>query len=211
VASKKGLPATESFLDQLHPLLPEFDPVLRQLNPILVYAGNYRPELAAFFANTVAATQATNIPRYAKGQRVHYLRTLNPFNPENLAVYPRRIGSNRTNPYQMTRSSLAIAELLNGGTGPKSYETRHCANGVPTDINNNVLDPLSGLPLIGDQLVSRIKELAFTAFSSGKVAAPPCVQQEPFSPTTKPKSSTTTLYPHVTEALTGYATRRKGK
>ena len=30
-ASEKGLPATEDFLEQLHPLLPEFDPVLRQL------------------------------------------------------------------------------------------------------------------------------------------------------------------------------------
>jgi phospholipid/cholesterol/gamma-HCH transport system substrate-binding protein len=211
VVSKEGLPATESFLDQLHTLLPAFDPVLRQLNPILIYAGNYRPELAAFFANTVAATQASNIPRYAKGQRVHYLRTLNPFNPENLAVYPTRLGSNRTNPYQMTRASLTLKQLLNGGTGPKSYETRHCANGVPTVINNNVLDPLSGLPLIGDQLVSRIKELAYTTFSSGQVAAPPCVQQEPFSPTTRPKSATVTLYPHVTEALNGFSTRQKGK
>ena len=30
---------------------------------------------------------------------VHYLRTTNPLNPENLAVYPRRIGTNRPNPY----------------------------------------------------------------------------------------------------------------
>ncbi|MFL5843943.1 MAG: MlaD family protein [Solirubrobacteraceae bacterium] len=210
-ASKEGLPATESFLDQLHPLLPEFDPVLRQLNPILIYAGNYRPELTAFFANTVAATQATNIPRYAKGTRVHYLRTMNPINPENLAVYPTRIGSNRTNPYQKTRASLALKQLLNGGTGPKSFETRHCSNGVPTIVNNGVLDPLSGIPLIGATLTSQIKQFAYTTFSSGAVAAPPCVQQEPFSPTTKPKSADTSLYPHVSEALNGYSTRMKSK
>ncbi|MCW2989571.1 MAG: hypothetical protein JWM73_165, partial [Solirubrobacterales bacterium] len=210
-ASKEGLPATKSFLDQLHPLLPEFDPVLRQLNPILIYAGNYRPELAAFFANTVAATQATNIPRYAQGQRVHYLRTLNPINPENLSVYPTRIGSNRTNPYQMTHSSLSLKELLNGGVGPKSFETRHCANGVPTIVNNGVLDPLSSVPLIGDTLTKQIEQFAYTNFSSGTVAAPPCTQQENFSATTKPKSATDTQYPHVTEALTGTATRAKGK
>jgi phospholipid/cholesterol/gamma-HCH transport system substrate-binding protein len=210
-ASEEGLPATESFLDQLHPLLPEFDPVLRQLNPILIYAGNYRPELTAFFANTVAATQATNIPRYAKGQRVHYLRTMNPLNPENLAVYPNRLGSNRTNPYQMTRSSLALKELLAGGTGPLSYETRHCRNGVPTIANDAVLDPLGSLPLIGEQLTSNIKEFAFTNFSSGQVAAPPCLQQPNFTPTTKPKSATDTRYPHVTEALNGQTTRMKGE
>ena len=31
--------------------------------------------------------------------QLHYLRTTNPFNPENLAVYPRRLGTNRTNAY----------------------------------------------------------------------------------------------------------------
>ena len=30
---------------------------------------------------------------------MHYLRTTNPVNPENLAVYPVRIGTNRPNPY----------------------------------------------------------------------------------------------------------------
>ena len=60
-ASVKGLPATQSFLDQLHPLLPAFDPVLRQVNPLLSYIGAYKPELTAFFANTVGATEAFNI------------------------------------------------------------------------------------------------------------------------------------------------------
>jgi ABC-type transporter Mla subunit MlaD len=211
--SKEGLPATEDFLDQLHTVLPEFDPVLRQLNPILIYAGNYRPELAAFFANTVAATQATNIPRYAQGQRVHYLRTLNPFNPENLSVYPNRIGSNRTNPYQFTRNSLALNKLLDDdpATGPTSFETRHCGNGVPTIVNDGVLNPVSGLPLIGETLTSQIQQFGYTTFSSGSVAAPPCIQQPNFSPTTKPKSADNSQYPHVSEALNGYSSRSAGK
>ena len=45
---------------------------------------------------TVAATQATTV---ANDQQLHYLRTTNPFNPENLAVYPRRLGTNRPNAY----------------------------------------------------------------------------------------------------------------
>ena len=209
-ASKKGLPATQAFLDDLHPLLPEFDPVLRQVNPILTFLGGYKPELTAFFANTVAATQAGNIPTYAKGLKVHYLRTLNPINPENLAAYPARIGSNRTSAYAFPGQYLKLNNLLNGGTnGPAQYETRQCANGVPTVIDNNVLSPLTGLPLIGPTLANNIKQFAFTAFSSGLVGAPPCIQQPKFSPTTTPKSADTSQYPHVGVALNGSTSRRK--
>ena len=69
--------------------------MLRQVNPVLFALGNYKRELTAFFANTVAATQAAVI---TSAGRVHYLRTTNPFGPENLAAYPRRIGTNRHEP-----------------------------------------------------------------------------------------------------------------
>jgi len=206
-ASKRGLPATTEFLNDLHPLLPEFDPVLKELNPILQYIGYYRPELNAFFANTVAVTQASDIPSYSGGKRIHYLRTLNPFNPENLAVYPRRIGSNRTNPYAFPGQYLKLANLLSGGQGPPQYETRQCGSGVPHDIETNVLDPLSGLPVIGQTLSDNIKKYAYTAFSSGQTAAPPCNQQSKFSPTTTPKSATTSQYPHVVAAASGSAAK----
>ena len=203
-ASKKGLPATTDFLDRLHPLLPEFDPLLRQLNPILSYIGAYRPELNAFFANTVAVTEATDIPPYSGGKRIHYLRTLNPFNPENLAVYPRRIGSNRNNPYALPGQFLRFKDLLTDPSkGPLVYETRHCQNGIPHDVDTSVLDPLSGLPVIGPALTDNIRKYAYTAFSSGTVGAPPCIQQGKFSPTTTPQSAATTQYPHVAAAASG--------
>jgi phospholipid/cholesterol/gamma-HCH transport system substrate-binding protein len=211
-ASEDGLPATEDFLDELHPLLPEFDPVLRQLNPILAFIGGYKPELNAFFANTVAATQAANFPRYSPDQRVHYLRTLNPFNPENLSVYPNRLGSNRVNPYSYPGQFGKFANLLSGGIddGPQSFETRHCANGIPTIADSAILDPISGLPVVGEQLAARVREFAYTSFASGEVAAPPCIQQPDYSPSTTPQSATETQYPHVTEAVSGSSTR-KGK
>ena len=204
-ASEKGLPATQEFLDLLHPLLPEFDPVLKQLNPILQYIGAYQDELNAFFPNTVGATQAADVPAYAGNQRVHYLRTLNPFNVENLAVYPRRVGSNRTNSYPFPGQFLHLNELLNGGNGPLSYETRHCQNGVPTTIDTGVLSPLSGLPLIGSTLAQNIKDFAYTTFGSGQVAAPPCVKQPKFSPSTTPSTSSETEFPQVHEAASGSA------
>jgi len=202
-ASVKGLPATQSFLDRLHPLLPAFDPVLKQVNPLLSYIGAYKPELTAFFANTVAATQAFNVPPYAKGQRVHYLRTLNPLNPENLAAYPARIGSNRTNPYALPGHFLKLNDLLAGKGGPLSYETRHCGSGVPTIVDSSVLDPLSGLPLIGKTLSDNVKKFAYTAFSSGAVAAPPCIQQPDFSLRSTPPTGNTSQYPQVTASPDG--------
>ena len=92
-ASVKGFPAAERVLEDARPLIAQLDPTMRQLEPIVDFLGLYKPELTAFLANTPAATQA----RDTSG--VHYLRTVNPLNPENLAVYPRRIGSNRPNAY----------------------------------------------------------------------------------------------------------------
>jgi ABC-type transporter Mla subunit MlaD len=83
-ASERGFPAAERVLEDLRPLLAQVDPALRQLNPVLDYLGLYKRELTAFFANTVAATQATTVSNRGP---LHYLRTTNPLNPENLAVY----------------------------------------------------------------------------------------------------------------------------
>ena len=98
-------------LEDLRPLLAQLDPALRQLNPILDFLGLYKRELTAFFANTVAATQASTV---STSGRVHYLRTTNPLNPENLAVYPQRIGTNRPNPYSLpgTFDQLAPGHAL---------------------------------------------------------------------------------------------------
>src|SRR4051795_4323123 len=49
--SKKGLPATSQFLNELRPLLDATDPFLRNLNPILKWIGLYKHEITAFFSN----------------------------------------------------------------------------------------------------------------------------------------------------------------
>jgi phospholipid/cholesterol/gamma-HCH transport system substrate-binding protein len=95
--SRRGLPATERLLDDLEPLLARLDPYLRNVNPILSYLGLYKREIAAFFANDTAATQAAE--QGPDGNPVHYLRTTNPVNPEVLSAYPYRLSTNRSNPY----------------------------------------------------------------------------------------------------------------
>jgi virulence factor Mce-like protein len=199
-ASKTGLPAAERILRDARPLLAQVDPAAQQLVPILDWIGLYKPELTSFFANVVGATQARD-----NATRVHYLRTTNPFNPENLAVYPRRIGTNRPNPYTLPR---AFDKLR---TGLDVYEDRHCNRAVP-GLGNEALPVVSQplpvplpvpapvpLPteqlqaLVPNELLDRINKFAFNeTAASHTVPAPPCRKQPPFT-----YAGETTQYPHV--------------
>ena len=178
-ASKSGLPATEKFLRELRPALAELDPPLRQLVPALDGLSQYKSELTAFLANVPAATQATTTDSH--GNKVHYLRLTNPLNPDNLAVYPHRLPTNRTNAYAYPRLFDQLDE------GMWSFETRHCdRGGMPT-----VADSLTNL--IPAQLRDSIIKYAFGGATSN-VPAPPCKQQPKF-----PVFGETTQYPHVPE------------
>jgi phospholipid/cholesterol/gamma-HCH transport system substrate-binding protein len=187
-ASRAGLPAVRQFLDDLHPLLGQFDSPLRELNPILSFLGQYKQELTAFFANVVASTEATDLPQGATVP-VHYLRTTNPLNPESLAIYPTRVGTNRPNPYPFPG---AFSNLANGLL---SYETRQCANGVPT-LGTDLLNVLP------TTLRQDIVKFAFNA--GGQLPAPPCKQQGPYH-----QGGVITQYPHIVAAASGNAASRR--
>lgn len=125
-ASVDGFPAAEQTLEDLRPLVAQLDPATAQLGPAVDFIGGYKRELTSFFANTVAATQAVE-----PGKRLHYLRTANPLNPENLAVYPNRLPSNRPNPYTHPGSFDQLQQ------GLPVYEQRQCnaANLIPSITN----------------------------------------------------------------------------
>jgi phospholipid/cholesterol/gamma-HCH transport system substrate-binding protein len=184
-ASVKGLPASDEFLDDLHPLLASVDAPLRQLNPPLEGLSNYQDELSAFFANSAAATQATT---QVGNKNVHYLRTSNPANPENLAVYQRRLSTNRPNPYTFPGAFRGLA------AGLLSYETRQCT-GTPSPTL--VADPA----LVPPDLQANIQKYFFGPLTNGTVAAAPCKQQPKF-----PFGGEVTQYPHV-NASTGPVAR----
>jgi phospholipid/cholesterol/gamma-HCH transport system substrate-binding protein len=206
-ASKAGFPAAERVLRDLRPLLGQVDPALRQLNPVLEALGFYKRELNAFFANTVAATQATTVS--PKGP-LHYLRTSNPFNPENLAVYPKRLPSNRPTPYALPGHFDQIRD------GLPQYETRHCGRGaLPSIVNTpqqiapaaplpdlslpapvpapvpDVENVVNGVYELPDKLFSDILRFAFPSGPPEGVA-PPCKQQGKF-----PFQGELLQYPHV--------------
>jgi phospholipid/cholesterol/gamma-HCH transport system substrate-binding protein len=179
-ASRTGLPAARRILKDLRPLLGQFEPFLRSLNPMLDYIGLYTADIQSFFANTVAATQAVDFPVKSGGKPVHYLRTTNPINPEVLAVYPTRLGTNRTNPYVLPR---AFDKL---GKGLDSFEVRHCGiRGLPViggSVPNvggilpngtSILDPL--LPQAFKDLITSF--VFGTKYNPGAYPAPPCRKQ----------------------------------
>ena len=183
-ASETGFPAAERIVDDLRPLLAQVDPALRQLNPILDFIGLYKGELTAFFANTAAATQS-----FDPATRLHYLRTTNPLNPENLAAYPRRLGTNRPNPYQLPGGYKRLSKNL------QVYENRACGRTVPTGVTSGPAVPTLPVPVpsvvpvptalpveltgITQSLIDRINQFAFPA--NGQVPAPPCEKQGKFT------------------------------
>jgi virulence factor Mce-like protein len=179
-ASRTGFPAAEQVLRDARPFIAQLDPAMRQISPILQFLALYKPELTSFFANSVAATQASN------AQGLHYLRTTNPFNPENLAVYPRRIGTSRPNAYAKPGNFKQLRQ------GMPVFENRHCSNGVPT-VTNTPLPPLP--PAVGDliptELLNNIITFAFNGTNGGG-AAPPCRPQGLYD-----FGGEVTQYPHV--------------
>src|SRR3954447_9018911 len=128
-ASKTGFPAAEQTLEDARPLIGQLDPTTAQLTPALNFLGLYKRELTAFFANTVAATQAKD-----PGTTLHYLRTTNPLNPENLAVYPKRPPTNQPNPYQLPNGFDELPQ------GLSVYEDRQCtpSNTLPVVTNQPI-------------------------------------------------------------------------
>lgn len=178
--SRTGLPATSRFLDELRPLLAEVDPFLREVNPLLSWVGLYKHEITQFFANDVASTQAAE-PDPRGGAPLHYLRTSNPFNPENLAIYPHRLSTNRSNPYV---EPLGYKKLP---TGLEVFGQYLCTNNPVAQISPDAagLIPQGTLDLVNQ-----------FAFKSGNVPAPPCKPQAPLGRLLGQPG----MYPHVERA-----------
>jgi phospholipid/cholesterol/gamma-HCH transport system substrate-binding protein len=210
-ASKKGFPAGQQVLEDARPLIGQLDPATQQLTPMLQFIGLYKRELTSFFANTSAATEARD-----PGTPLHYLRTTNPLNPENLAVYPTRVPTNRPNPYRLPNGFDELPQ------GLPVYEDRQCSGTLPTITNvpldtvsdvatgvantvtgltGSLLPPIPQVPLtpaqaqalIPDDLLARIQKYAFAGGTSPASAlAPPCRKQGPFD-----FGGARTQYPHV--------------
>jgi virulence factor Mce-like protein len=178
-ASREGLPAVRRILDDTVPVLRQLDPFLRNVNPILDWVGLYKREIASFFALDAASTQAREL---SAGSRtaVHYLRTANPLNPENLAAYQRRINTNRSNPYvepggYAQKPMKVFGEYLCTSEPPPPLQpVGELPPGTLPDIPlpPGIQEPVEAL--LPEELRNQIITYAY-----GSGVAPPCEEQAP--------------------------------
>jgi phospholipid/cholesterol/gamma-HCH transport system substrate-binding protein len=174
-ASERGLPAVRRILNDTVPVLRQIDPFLRTVNPVLDWLGLYKHEITAFFSLDAASTQAE---QPTGGVNVHYLRTANPFNPENLAAYPFRISTNRSNPYVRPLGYKHIPIKVFG----KYLCTNHTVPPLqPAGTLPGVTLPggLPGIPPPVAQLLPPELRDQVQTFAFGNGAAPPCKEQRP--------------------------------
>jgi virulence factor Mce-like protein len=184
-AAKRGLPDVKKTLDLTVPVLENLRPVLHNLDPFLQYTGEYVPEVQAFFANLTAATASHgangDLPK-GESPRQHLLTSMNVLSPESLALYPNRIGTDRSNPYFHTGAFRSLT------TGLPVFDGSACANSAPS-----VSGPAS--ETISESVIEQIIQfkVANKPGQANEVAAPPCSQQGPFT-----FNGQTSQFPHVT-------------
>ena len=161
-ASQAGVPALERFLDQSVPLLTRAKPYLGGVVPVLQYLGTYRRELAAFFANATAATNATQPT--AAGERKNYVRATQPVSPESVTAYPARISTSRSNPY------LEPSGYSRLSSGLPVFGSWLCSSAAPPSIG----------PTVSPADAATLRTFYYTADPGG----PPCVAQAPLGAST---------------------------
>ena len=159
-------------------------------------SGQYKSELNAFFANTVAATQATT----QRGQRA---RALPAHDQPGQPREPRRLSAPARPPTAPTRTSSPTRSRT-WPPGCSSYETRQCTGGpVPTLVTAAAAGPAdrSDLADPGRPGGERAEVLLRPRRPTGRSPRPPCKQQGKF-----PFGGEVTQYPHV-NAATGPTAR----
>ncbi|HUA03062.1 MAG TPA: MlaD family protein [Solirubrobacteraceae bacterium] len=157
-ASRAGVPALDQFLTDSVPFLARAKPYLGGVIPIVDYINTYRREIAAFFANGSASSQAT-LPGNVTHKPTHYVRVSSPLNPETLTDYSTRLDSNRGNPYLVPGGYSSLVQGLPVFTG------NLCTSNPQPTIG----------PTISASLAAVLNSVYYTADPSG----PPCKAQQP--------------------------------
>lgn len=165
-ASKAGVPAFNRIALQLPPLFDDFQPFLRNVNPIVKYLGQNQREIGSLLGNFVGTTNGRNVAVDVDGKPaspVNYLRATAPLGPEALGFYPRPLGASRANAYALPNTGDRLASNY------PVYDTRSCTNGdvaPPTTADPPQLQPL----VVGQ---------AFRT-TDRNILRPQCIGQGPF-------------------------------
>jgi phospholipid/cholesterol/gamma-HCH transport system substrate-binding protein len=182
-AGRSGLPALGSFLTQGVPFLRSLKPFLGQLDPVINYIDVYRREVASFFANSTAASQAVSTGSVSGSRIVHYVRVSNPVSPEALTTFQTRPYSNRSNAYM---DPGAYGSLL---TGLPVFGSYLCtSNPLPT-----VSPALSTATTVGSRVLTE-QQLVQQYYFTSNPAGPTCWAQRPLGSLTTGEMQS---FPHL--------------
>jgi virulence factor Mce-like protein len=180
-----GFPALRKlFRDDFPPLLRAADPFLRNLNPIVTGLNLYKHEVTSFVANVAAAANGELSEVNARGEHVHFLRTISPLYPDSLATFSSRLTTNRNSAYSAPLWAKGLASGLPG------FETRQCSAGTTASLSPEAATSAAlkertqkGEVKEAEDFFNRLKKYAFAEqTSTGSVPAPACAQQAPFTP-----------------------------
>jgi phospholipid/cholesterol/gamma-HCH transport system substrate-binding protein len=184
-AAKQGLPDFAKSLGLTTPFLEALRPVLHNFDPLLQYTDEYLPTVEAFFGNFAAASQGRIVSSNVPGAPVkpHYLRAMQHLSTESLAVFPSRIGTNRSNAYSHSGAFSSLA------SGLPVFSAGNCADSAPTiegPANEYVTEEL-----IKELIARKIGNAGGSAGNS--VPAPSCTQQKALE-----FNGQASQFPHVT-------------
>jgi virulence factor Mce-like protein len=173
-ASAQGVPALSRFFNAITPWLSRAKPYLGGLIPIINYINTYRREVAGFFANSTATTQATGA-NAAQTRELHYLRISNPVNPEIVTEQQGRLTSNRGNPYMVPGG-------MNQLTSGLSVFSGNLCTSRPQPTIGSTVPPISA---------GFLANVYYTPRPGG----PPCKAQAPLGSRTTGQNQ---AFPHLT-------------
>ncbi|HVY77553.1 MAG TPA: MlaD family protein [Solirubrobacterales bacterium] len=194
-----GFPALRKiFRDEFPPLLRALDPFIRNLNPLLTGLNLYKRELAAFFGNLAAASNASLTEEFVvngkgTGEHPFFIRVGARLDPESYSTYPSRLTTSRTSAYSPPQWAKNLID------GLPSFTTAACSAGSTASLNPSSYEsegfqehvsrtkPLDGSSRTEEEILERsksfferIKRLAFAEQdSTATVPAPTCKQQSP--------------------------------
>jgi phospholipid/cholesterol/gamma-HCH transport system substrate-binding protein len=127
-----GFPALRSlFRDNFPPLLRALDPFLRNLNPLFTGLNLYKHEITSFFGNLAATFAGELTTENARGEHLHYLRTMGPINSETLSTYASRLNTNRNSAYSPPQWAKGLA------SGLPSFDASQCSSGAAVTLDPN--------------------------------------------------------------------------
>jgi phospholipid/cholesterol/gamma-HCH transport system substrate-binding protein len=189
-AADSGVPALEQILDvtskppsgSLKAVFPSVTSFLGNIVPIVNYVNVYRRQIAAFFANGTAATQATQGGIADPSQLLHVLRAASVLNPDGLTNYSARSGVSRANPYAVPSGYGATALK----DGLKVFTASLCGSGSQTPAVPSAASGWNDFP--DEQEILNSAVYGGEGADPAKVPAPKCKAQGPLASQTIPNS-----------------------